>query len=141
MNQFSILVAALLLTIMNGTAQNLVTWDSASRIATRDSLLIKTGNPDDSKDQGRNAVIRANSVTGTPNPANAEINFTYNILPGSSGQIIILQITGAVSTEIPVQGGHGSITMDTHAIKEGLYFYYLLVDGKVFSAKKFVIRH
>ena len=87
------------------------------------------------------AIMAKNFIFATPNPANEEIKFNYTITPGTTGKIIILQITGAVISETQVQGTHGSITLDSSEMKDGLYFYYLMVDRNVCSAKKLVIRH
>ena len=87
------------------------------------------------------AITAKNSISATPNPANDGIKFNYSITNGITGKIIILQITGTVISETQVQGTHGSFILDTTEMKDGLYFYYLMVDGKVCSAKKLVIRH
>jgi len=87
------------------------------------------------------AVSIKNSISATPNPASEEVNFSYTLTPGSSGKIIILQVTGTVISETQVQGTHGNIVITAQDMKDGLYFYYLMVDGKVCSAKKLIIRH
>ena len=91
------------------------------------------------------AVTEANAVknwlVATPNPANEEVKFSYSIAPGSTGKITILQITGTIMSETQVQGTHGVLDIDTRQMNEGLYFYYLVADGKICSAKKLIIRH
>jgi hypothetical protein len=131
----------LIFSFVTGSGQNLSGWDSLSHSSSRDSMLVKPGAPDDTKDLSKNAAVRINSIIASPNPANSDLTFNYSMTPGSEGEIIILQITGVVASEIPVTGTHGNIVTDTRDMKEGLYFYYLMVDGKAYSAKKFVIRH
>jgi hypothetical protein len=82
-----------------------------------------------------------NSISATPNPANEEIKFNYTLTPGTTGKIILLQITGTIISETAVQEMRGSLILDTREMRDGLYFYYLMVDGNVCSAKKLVIRH
>ena len=82
-----------------------------------------------------------NTIIATPNPANDEVNFSYSLSQGSSGKITIFQVTGTVISETPVQTTHGVLNINTQDLRDGLYFYYLVVDGKVCSAKKLVVRH
>lgn len=86
-------------------------------------------------------ILPKNSISASPNPADDMIRFTYSISPGSTGKIMILQITGTILAEKLVQGAHGTYDFDCTEMKEGLYFYYLMIDGKVCSAKKLVIKH
>lgn len=80
-------------------------------------------------------------LSASPNPANNEVTFSYSLASGTEGKIVILQLTGTTVAEIPVDGSKGSVTFPASEIRDGLYFYYLVADGKVCSAKKLIIRH
>ena len=169
MKKFTVSVVVMMLAIISVFAQNLVLWDSVANSLPTDTTLIKSGvvekkaistikhvfydrsNPNDSESAKittsnaelgiSDAVNAKNSIKASPNPANDEVKFSFSLIPGSSGKIIILQITGTVISENPIQGTHGNFVLTTREIKDGLYFYYLMVNGEVYCAKKFVVRH
>jgi hypothetical protein len=158
MKKLVLSIVVMMLTMLSVFAQNFILLDSAAHALPSDTRLIKSvpvfsdrSNANDTESVNSttflsgsgisDAINVKNSISASPNPANEEVTFTYTLIPGSSGKIIILQITGTVISENPVQGTHGNFVLDTREIKAGLYFYYLMADGKVCSAKKFVVRH
>ena len=77
-----------------------------------------------------------------PNPASSIITFTY-ALPKqcTSAKISIRNILGASIEEVLLNNLNGEKTINISEFKNGIYFYSLIVDEKVFYTRKLIIRH
>ncbi len=76
-----------------------------------------------------------------PNPAGATASFNYSVPSGSQGAIIIRNLVGAAVQTEQVISGAGKITVSTANLSDGLYFYSLMIDGKIIQTKKLVVKH
>lgn len=77
-----------------------------------------------------------------PNPANDFIYFDYSI-PKSvvEAKVIVRDIIGNNAREIELGNQEGTIRIETGDLKDGVYFYTILLDETVFTTKKLVIKH
>jgi hypothetical protein len=76
-----------------------------------------------------------------PNPTNSVVSFKYEISEYSSkGQIVIFDMLGKAIKTVPLTDKRGTAKIQVNDLNSGIYFYSIIVDGKAFSTKKFVIQ-
>ncbi len=84
---------------------------------------------------------RATLSAAYPNPADKSASINYSVPSGSRGTIIIRNLVGTtIQTEQPFTGA-GKMTINTSSLNDGLYFYSLVLDGKISQTKKLVVKH
>jgi hypothetical protein len=76
-----------------------------------------------------------------PNPANTTASFNYAIPSGSQGKIIIRNLIGSTVQTEQVPSFAGKMTINTSSLSDGIYFYSLMLDGKISQTKKLVVKH
>ncbi|MFH1319033.1 MAG: T9SS type A sorting domain-containing protein [Bacteroidota bacterium] len=77
-----------------------------------------------------------------PNPANAFFSLNYSLKADTKhASIIIRDMLGSVVKETRLQGKQGKVIYQTSGLKTGIYFYSLVVDGKICSTRKIVVGH
>jgi hypothetical protein len=76
-----------------------------------------------------------------PNPASASTSIEYNIPSGKNGKILLRNLLGIVVREIALEKQEGKAVINTIDLKDGLYFYSVLINNKVEVTRKLVIRH
>ena len=76
-----------------------------------------------------------------PNPANATASFNYAIPAGSQGTIVIRNLIGSTVQTVQVPSVAGKMTVNTTILSDGIYFYSLMLDGKISQTKKLVVKH
>ena len=77
----------------------------------------------------------------SPNPASAHASFSYFVPSGSVGEIIIRNVLGSTIHSEKLPSGHGTSTINTTNLSNGIYFYSLLVDGKLCQSKRLIVKH
>jgi len=76
-----------------------------------------------------------------PNPASDIISFSYSLPKQTSkAKITICNILGSGIANIDLNEMNGKKTVNTSDFKEGIYFYSLIVNDKVFYTKKLLIK-
>ncbi len=77
-----------------------------------------------------------------PNPASNNLSFSY-ALPKqtATAKITICNILGAVVADVELNDLSGKKTINTNELKEGIYFYSLIVNDKIFYTRKLVVKH
>jgi hypothetical protein len=75
-----------------------------------------------------------------PNPASSRVNFDYQ-LPANARQAVISvhSLLGSKVKEIPLLGTSGKVTFDVNDLKEGIYFYSIVVDNNIIATKRLVV--
>lgn len=76
-----------------------------------------------------------------PNPASASTSIVYNIPAGSYGKILLRNLLGSVIREVNLERPECKAVINTSDLKDGLYFYSVLLNNKVEVTRKLVIRH
>jgi len=73
-----------------------------------------------------------------PNPASSFVKFNYSNLPQNyiPATLEIRNLIGAVVKEVRINDTRGTINIDINDLNEGIYFYSLIVDGKVAITRK-----
>ncbi len=77
-----------------------------------------------------------------PNPASNNASFSY-ALPKqtATAKITICNILGATVTDLQLKNLNGKKTINTSELKDGIYFYSLVVNDKVFYTRKLIVKH
>jgi hypothetical protein len=77
-----------------------------------------------------------------PNPANGFVKFDYdfNDMPGDS-KVMIFDLLGSTVKEINVNNRYGSLKVNTSDLKEGIYFYSLVINNEPTKTQKLIIKH
>ena len=79
--------------------------------------------------------------TASPNPANAFTKVSYNMVSGKDARIVISNVLGGVIKEIKLDNFQNVLTISTADMKQGVYYYSLVVDGKSVSSRKLIVSH
>ena len=76
-----------------------------------------------------------------PNPADANAFYSYALPSGSQGKIIIRNVLGTIMQTEQLSSGSGKLNINTARLSAGIYFYSLIVDGKITQTKKLIVTH
>jgi hypothetical protein len=75
-----------------------------------------------------------------PNPASDRVNIDYDLPAGiERAQISIFNLIGQKMKTVDLQGIAGTANIETSQLRSGIYFMYLMVDGKDITSRKLVI--
>jgi len=76
-----------------------------------------------------------------PNPAVHTVNFDYN-MPATvtSAKVSIVNLLGSVVKETVVEPNANKLSMDISELEDGIYFYNVIVNGKIYKTKKLIIQ-
>ena len=77
-----------------------------------------------------------------PNPATTMAYLQYE-LPAMqfTGELRIYSLIGQQVKQIRLENPMGEVEIPTHDLKSGIYFVYLVVDGKKLTSRKMVVSH
>ena len=77
-----------------------------------------------------------------PNPANSFVKFDYNFneMPANS-KVMIYDLLGSKVKEIGINNSFGSLKINTSDLKDGIYFYSLVVNNEATKTQKLIIKH
>jgi hypothetical protein len=83
------------------------------------------------------------SLSAYPNPATSYSTIKYSVpTKYNSAKVVVRNMLGSVVKTINVKGGTtGKINLNTTDLNNGVYFYSIIADGSVLSAKKLVVKH
>ncbi len=75
-----------------------------------------------------------------PNPFSSSTIIPYYMLEENvRGELTITDVTGRQLQKYNLEKGFNTIEFKTHDLKNGIYYYTMMVDGKTISTKKIVI--
>ncbi|MBE0647372.1 MAG: T9SS type A sorting domain-containing protein [Bacteroidales bacterium] len=75
-----------------------------------------------------------------PNPASTQASFNYSVEEGASAFLLVRNVLGSTVKEIQLKGS-GVTSISTMDLSDGIYFYSMIVNGKVESTRKLVVSH
>ena len=89
----------------------------------------------------KNATAGVSISNVYPNPATTASFIDYK-LPKSvmSATLRVSNLLGVVVTEIPLERNEGKATINVSNLKEGIYFYSLIVNNSPTHTRKFVVK-
>jgi hypothetical protein len=87
---------------------------------------------------GNSQVILYQSI---PNPASESVIISYLVnIAFNDGSLNLTTSDGKLLKQFRIsQSGHGSISLDTNNLADGIYPYSLIIDGKVWDTKSIII--
>ncbi len=89
---------------------------------------------------GINDVSYEYSVSNAyPNPATNNFNINYDFKNAKNAKIEILSIIGSLINSQEISTNSNRATIDISNIKNGIYFYNIIVDGRKIESKKIII--
>jgi hypothetical protein len=114
-------------------------------------VFFKDGDPTDSVcvnvdyaafPVGMESVSRKGELSNAyPNPAGSTTAFSFNLPEGTTGSIMFRDVLGSMVKNVNLNGTQGKISVATDNLRDGIYFYSLLVNGKSTQTKKLIVKH
>ena len=75
-----------------------------------------------------------------PNPNDGNMIFEYSLKDESTGTFVLYDITGRIINKYNLtEGSNNQLKISESTFNSGIYFYSIVVDGKIQSKNKFVI--
>jgi hypothetical protein len=74
-----------------------------------------------------------------PNPNNGNMTLSYSLAKNESGSIIVYDIAGRFIVEYKLDNETNTMLIVNDELKNGIYLYNIIIDGKVISSDKIVI--
>ena len=76
-----------------------------------------------------------------PMPASNVVNFDYNFASSVDAEVAIYNMMGQEGMRHRFSGMNGKLSLNVSDLTDGVYFYSLVVNGKVEKSSKLVVRH
>lgn len=76
-----------------------------------------------------------------PNPASSDFSVNYHMNSPAKSEITITDILGKKVKEVKLTEKEGTVTINTSQLREGIYFYSLIVNNHVTATRKIVVRY
>jgi hypothetical protein len=90
---------------------------------------------------GEEAAASAFISDAYPNPASTDFSVNYHMNSFAKSEITIADVLGKKIKEVKLTEKEGNVTISTSQLKEGIYFYSLIVNNHVTATRKIVIRN
>jgi hypothetical protein len=90
---------------------------------------------------GEETVRQTSLASAYPNPAGASATIGYSVPSGSDASIVVRNLLGATIHSEQLTTETGKFIFNTANLGDGIYFYSLLVDGKLSQTKKLIVKH
>jgi hypothetical protein len=74
-----------------------------------------------------------------PNPNNGNMQLDYSLNEGETGIVKIMDVTGKLVATYVLEKDKANIAISEAALKNGVYFYQIIVNGEVIKSDKLVI--
>lgn len=88
--------------------------------------------------QGQTGVLEA----PYPNPASEQAYVKYELPPAYfNGELRIYSLIGQQVKVVSLEQAFGEVEIPTRELKSGIYFIYLVVDGKKLNSRKMIVTH
>ena len=129
-----------------------ITYGSTQGTTTVKFVFFDINNPNDSSFIVINFIIGtlglqdgpitlSNLPNAYPNPATSSVYFDYS-LPTYAGnaQIRINNLLGTTVREISLEKNEGKAQLDVSSLKNGIYFYSLMINNSATITRKFVVK-
>jgi hypothetical protein len=76
-----------------------------------------------------------------PNPVSTGFSVNYHMNAFAKSEITITDVLGKKVKEVKLTEKEGTVTINTTQLREGIYFYSLIVNNQVTATRKIVIRY
>ena len=127
-------------TYMFHTGESIVRWVFFNENNVNDSMSVTIKYRTFGLGVEDGNVQNASLTSAYPNPAGANASFSYSVLSGSAA-VVVRNVLGSTVLSESLSSGSGKFTINTANLADGIYFYSLVVDGKISQTKKLIVRH
>ncbi len=86
------------------------------------------------------AALGASLSDAYPNPATTDFSVGYHMNTFAKSEIVISDVLGKKVQQIKLSEKEGVVTVNASQLKEGIYFYALIVNNQVIATRKIIIR-
>jgi hypothetical protein len=76
-----------------------------------------------------------------PNPVSSDFSVNYHMNSAAKSEITITDVLGKKVKEVKLTEKEGTVTINTSQLREGIYFYSLVVNNHVTATRKIVVRY
>lgn len=76
-----------------------------------------------------------------PNPASTTTTLEYMIPDSAKGKLVLRNLTGNLVREVYLEKSAGRIVINTFDLKDGLYFYSVLLNNRIELTRKLMVKH
>jgi len=122
------------------SGESIVRWVFFNQDNVNDSMSVtikyRTFGLGVEDENGRSASL----TNAYPNPAGANASFSYSI-PSGSAVVVVRNVLGSTVLSEPLSSGNGKFIINTANLSNGIYFYSMMVDGKLSLTKKLIVKH
>jgi hypothetical protein len=88
-------------------------------------------------EENEQAIVNS---TAFPNPANSSVTISYEMKEQyNQGKIVIFDMLGKKMKEIAITDKQGMSKISVTDLKDGIYFYSIIVDSKAIATKKLIV--
>jgi hypothetical protein len=87
-----------------------------------------------------NAKTTANNINAYPNPATDKVIIKYSLSKNAPAKLVLKNLMGTTLYTTPLNAGSDKVSIDISQYASGIYFYSLLIDGRIVSTKKLLVR-
>jgi hypothetical protein len=85
------------------------------------------------------SVEQIKAVSIYPNPNNGTMQLDYQLSDDETGVVKIMDVTGKLIVTYVLEKDKTNIAISEAALKNGVYFYQIIVNGEVVNSDKLVI--
>lgn len=88
-----------------------------------------------------NNSFNSNISAPYPNPANNNVSIKYNISNKNKANILIYNVYGKLEKQFSINNSIGVINISVSDLPSGIYFYSLIIDGRIIKTNKLIVNH
>jgi hypothetical protein len=81
-----------------------------------------------------------NQITAYPNPATNRVTIKYSLGKNAPAKLVLKNLMGTTLYTTPLNAGSDNVSIDVSQYASGIYFYSLLIDERIVSTKKLLVR-
>jgi hypothetical protein len=75
-----------------------------------------------------------------PNPSNGNMQLDYSLTEGTPGELVIYDLTGRKINAYKLSAGEkNTLSISEEALKNGVYFYELIINNEMVNNDKIII--
>jgi hypothetical protein len=85
---------------------------------------------------------RSEMANAMPNPAISTTSIPYSLAtPSANARLKVYDLLGQEVRNIPLRSQSGSVQLDVNSLRNGIYFYSLVIDGRAVSTKRLIVNN
>lgn len=107
---------------------------------TQDSVYVIINYSAGSSGIAQNELENIVFSNAYPNPATSYISLKVSVPASSKNNFIIIKdMLGSIAKEVKLEAGDDIVRINISDLSDGIYFYSLLIDDKIYKTKKLIV--